>query len=223
MPDSASRSEVGGLRVSELFGCYREDLGHVPLTAWDAYRDLYGHVDHLHDKTEKANLISCLMRCVARDTCGERDGLEFREEYSGIHRFNVVIVERELLVRFKKLDRDLQPSNVPTEVQKKIDRGVTSLFDDQLRGLVTVGYVPNEARTRPKSVHAIKHRRGKDSTLVTEIGEEVTVEYQIDDLFAAEGINTAQESDRVPEKDREPKEPTLSVKPDTSREEKPAN
>jgi len=149
--------------------------------------------------------------------------LEYREEYSGIHRFNVVIVERELLVRFKKLDEDLQPSNIPTDVQKKVDRGVTSLFDDQLSGLVTVGYVPNELRSRVRSVHAIKHGRGKDSTLVTEIGEEVTVEYRIDDLFAVEGTDSGLETSPEPEKDREPERATLNVKSGASQANEPTN
>jgi hypothetical protein len=180
--------------------------------AWDAYHELYGHVDHLHDKTEFANNISCLMRHIAQKICDGRDGLDYREEYGNTHKLNLVIVERELMVRFKKLDENLQPSNVPTELQKKLDRGLTTLFEDQIRGLVTVGYVPNELRTRVEGVHAVRHGVGGNSTWEIEVGEDKVVDYRMDDLFGLDASDSEPGQDRKPEKGRDPEPATLKLK-----------
>lgn len=212
MPFSNVRSKPSTSRLRDVFRPYQQELGRVPLTAWDAYDELYGHVHHLHDKTEVANLISSLMRRVARDACDERDGLDYRQEYGNTHKFNVVIVERELMVRFKKLDENLQPSNVSTELQKKLDRGLTTLFGDQIRGLVTVGYVPNELRTRVEGVHAVRHGGGGNSTWEIEVGKDRVVDYRMDDLFGVHSSESEPGQDRKPEKGRDPEPVTLKPK-----------
>jgi hypothetical protein len=207
MPPQVSAVDIEDPPVQRILSGHLHKLGGIPIFAWDMYWAHYDDEHHVHDKTTIANIIHCWMVRAAQEVCKQNDSLDYREQYHGMH---VIIVEHEVVVRFKKLDENLRPSNVGTEIQERIERGEVSLFGDRVRGLVTVGYVPDEARTTYQGIHAVKHGRGKDPTWDVEIGEGEVAEYQIADLFGA----TQEESERS-RHEREPA--TLKVKPEVDR------
>lgn len=221
MPDLSLPSATRTSRVQNILDEHLQTFGAVPIRAWNVYREIHSvQQRRVYDKTTVANILHDLMVEAATKICIQEPELDYREQYYGMH---VVIVEREVVVRFKKFDQNFRVSNVKTEVQEKIHRGDVSLFGDRVRGLVTIGYVPNEARTNYKGIHAVKHGRGGDPTWEVEIGEDEVVDRRMEDLFGVSADESVRAPEAGPEEDRWPEPPTLTPKPSASRTDEPAN
>lgn len=89
---------------------YKESLRLCVSMAWRYYNEHYGHVHHLHTPRTRASILHDLMVHNARKNFEGKPGIEMRD----MRGLFLLIVDGQLLIRFKKLDEDKMSRSIPT-------------------------------------------------------------------------------------------------------------
>jgi hypothetical protein len=96
--------------VEEILSRYRDLLYRVIRGAWDHYQQAYREMHHLHSPRTRASIMHDLMLHYARKFFDDMPGVRFFEQRG----LTCICLEERVVLRFKKLNRGLRASNIPT-------------------------------------------------------------------------------------------------------------
>ena len=123
-----------------LLDPYMKALGAAVYLAWQEFKVRHRQYLPDYNTTTKTNLIH---RGMVKRAMVLPDKFEGIRPFEPGYNSHYLVIEDEILARFKKMSSKLRTSNVPTHIQKLISEGeIPDLFGHKrIQYLVNVGYV----------------------------------------------------------------------------------
>lgn len=188
------RKLQGAPEGRKLIQPYVKKLANIPLNAWEVFRNDYSKYDHLYDPTLKAGIVHAHMVKLGQDLSLRESGVEYMNPYPKQH---MLIIENRALVRFKKMDEELNTSNIPTQIQEKLNQRQLDAFEEgNFNHLFNVGYIPNDTWKGVENIVLMESYHDDDPRWVIEFDSNLEVIgdiYGTGDMFDEEANETIEE------------------------------